>query len=264
MKADIIPIIEQQKSGAAMQNFANQFAAAAKTDGLAKAAAARGLHVTTTDYLASTGVVAGVADGSAMLKQAFSDPKGAPPAAVSTGEGFAVFQVDDIKPAHAPDFATYKEHILDDYREQQLPQLLSTQLNKLDDRAKQLNDLKKAAAEMNIPLKTSELVGKDGQVPDIGQMSGPAAVAFDMPKGAISGPINAGRTGVVLSVVDKQEPTPEDIAKNFSQVRDQLLNTQREEIFRLYIGNLTDKYTKAGAIRYSAKQPAAPGSPLGN
>jgi peptidyl-prolyl cis-trans isomerase D len=265
VKPEIVPIIEQQKSGAAMQNFATQFAAAAKTDGLAKAAAARGLHVTTTDYLASTGVIAGVADGSAMLKQAFADAKGAPPAAVSTGEGFAVFQVDDIKAAHAPDFAEYKEHILDDYREQQLPQLLSTQLNKLDERAKALNDLKKAATEMNIPFKSSELVGKDGQVPDIGPMTGPAAVAFDLAKGAISGPINAGRTGIVLSVVDKQEPTPEDIAKNFAQVRDQLLNVQREEIFRLYIGNLTDKYQKAGAIRYSAKQAApGPASPLGN
>ena len=190
--------------------------------------------------------------------------QGAAPAAVSTGEGYAVFQVADIKPAHAPDFAEYKEHILDDYREQQLPQLLSGQLNKLDDRAKQLNDLKKAAAEMNIPFKTSELVGKDGQVPDLGAMSGPGAVAFTLPKGAISGPINAGRVGVVLSVTDKQEPTPEDIAKNFSQVRDQLLNEQREEIFRVYIGNLTDKYEKAGAIRYSQKQPAPGSSPLGN
>src|SRR5580704_8002779 len=61
VKSAIVPIIEQQKAGAAMQNFATQFAAAAKTDGLAKAVAARGLHVTSTDYLASTGVVAGVA-----------------------------------------------------------------------------------------------------------------------------------------------------------------------------------------------------------
>ena len=117
---------------------------------------------------------------------------------------------------------------------------------------------------MNIPFKTSELVGKDGQVPDLGAMSGPGAVAFTLPKGAISSPINAGRVGVVLSVIDKQEPTPEDIAKNFSQVRDQLVNQQREEIFRIYIGNLTDKYEKAGAIRYSAKQPAPGSSPLGN
>jgi peptidyl-prolyl cis-trans isomerase D len=92
-------------------------------------------------------------------------------------------------------------------------------------------------------------------------------VAFSLPKGTISGPINAGRVGVVLSVLDKQEPTPEEIAKNFAQTRDQLLNVQREEIFRIYIGNLTEKYTKAGAIRYSQKQPAAPGlpgSPAGN
>jgi peptidyl-prolyl cis-trans isomerase D len=95
-------------------------------------------------------------------------------------------------------------------------------------------------------------------------MSGPASVAFELPKGAISGPINAGRTGIVLSVVDKQEPTPEDIAKNFAQVRDQLLNVQREEIFRVYIGTLTEKYEKAGAIRYSQKQPAPGSSPLGN
>lgn len=264
VKPDILPIIEQQKAGTAMQNFATQFAAAAKTDGLAKAAAARGLHVTTTDYLASTGVVAGLADGTALLKEAFAVSGKTSPAAVSTGDGFAVFQVEDIKAAHAPDFADYKQHILDDYREQQLPQLLSAQLNKLDERAKLLNDLKKAAAEMNIPFKTSELVGKDGQVPDVGAMSGPASVAFELPKGAISGPINAGRTGIVLSVVDKQEPTPEDIAKNFAQVRDQLLNVQREEIFRVYIGTLTEKYEKAGAIRYSQKQPAPGSSPLGN
>jgi peptidyl-prolyl cis-trans isomerase D len=264
VKPEILPILEQQKSGAAMQNFATQFAAAAKTDGLAKAAAARGLHVTTTDYLASTGVVAGLADGTALLKQAFAIAGKTSPAAVSTGDGFAVMQVTDIKPAHAPDFAEYKEHILDDYREQQVPQLLNAKLNKLDERAKELKDLKKAATEMNVPLKTSELVGKDGQVPDLGSMSGPGAVAFNLPKGAISGPISAGRAGVVLAVTDKQEPTPEDIAKNFAQTRDQLLNVQREEIFRVYIGNLTDKYEKAGAIRYSQKQPAAPGSPVGN
>ena len=78
-----------------------------------------------------------------------------------------------MKPAHAPDFAEYKAHILEDYREQQVPQLLNAQLTKLEERAKVLNDLKKAAAEMNLPLKTSDLVGKDGQVPDLGAMSGP-------------------------------------------------------------------------------------------
>ncbi len=47
---------------------------------------------------------------------------------------------------------------------------------------------------MNVPVKSSDLVGTDGQVPDIGAMTGPAAVAFTLPKGGISGPSTTGRT----------------------------------------------------------------------
>jgi Parvulin-like peptidyl-prolyl isomerase len=260
VKPEIVPVLEQQKAGAAEQTFATQLSADAKKEGLDKAAAAKGLHVVTTDYISKDGVIAGLSDGTALLAQAFAAAKGAAPAAVSTGNGFAIFQVEDVKAAHAPDFADYKSHILDDFREQQLPQLLATQLNKLDDRAKVLNDLKKAAAEMNIPVKTSDFVGKDGQVPDLGAMSGPGAVAFTLPKGAISGPINAGRVGVVLTVLDKQEPTADDIAKNFDKMRAQLLGERQDEIFRVYMGSLMQKYEKGGAVRYS-KQPSTPGSP---
>jgi peptidyl-prolyl cis-trans isomerase D len=264
VKAEIVPLLEQQRAGAAEQTFASALASDAKKNGLDKAAAARGLHVVTTDYVAKGGVIPGLSDGSGLLTQAFAEVKGADPASVSTGDGFAVFQVTDIKPAHAPDFAEYKTHILEDYREQQLPQLLNGQLIKLQDRAKVLNDLKKAAAEMNVPVKTSDLVGKEAQVPDLGAMSGPGSVAFSLPKGAVSGPINTGHDGIVLTVIDKQEPTADDIAKNFVATREGLLNQQREEIFRVYIGELTQKYEKGGAVRYSKKQPEPGPSPFGN
>jgi peptidyl-prolyl cis-trans isomerase D len=263
VKGEILPVLEQQRAGAAEETFASSIAADAKKNGLDKAAAAKGLHVVTTDYVAKDGVIPGLADGAPLLTQAFAVVKGADPASVSTGEGFAVFQVSDVKPAHAPDFAAYKTHILEDYREQQMPQLLSAQLNKLEDRAKVLNDLKKAAAELNVPLKTSELVGKEAQVPDLGSMGGPGAVAFTLAKGAISGPINTGRSGIVLSVVDKQEPTADDIAKNFTATRERLLNEQHQEIFSVYIGELTQKYEKSGAVRYSKRQEPA-SSPFGN
>ncbi len=57
-------------------------------------------------------------------------------------------------------------------------------------------------------MKTSDFVLPDGQVPDIGSMGGGAAVAFTLKPGEISGPITNGTTGVVLSIIDKQEPTP--------------------------------------------------------
>ncbi len=263
VKPEIVPLLEQQRVGAEEQTFASALASDAKKEGMDKAAAAKGLKVVTTDYVAKDGVIPGLADGSGLLTQAFAVNKGADPASVSTGDGYAVFQVQDVKAAHAPDFAEYKTHVLEDYRDRQLPQLLSTQLNKLDDRAKVLNDLHKAAAEANIPVKTSDLVGKDAQVPDLGAMSGPGSVAFSLPKGVISGPINAGHAGVVLTVIDKQEPTAEDIAKNFNATREKLLDQQREEIFRVYIGELTQKYEKGGAVRMSKKQPAPGSSPFG-
>jgi peptidyl-prolyl cis-trans isomerase D len=145
--------------------------------------------------------------------------------------------------------------------------LLQAQTTKLADRAKALNDLKKAAAEMNVPLKSSDLVGQDGQVPDLGAMTGPGAVAFTLAKGAISGPINAAQAGVVLALTDKEEPTAADIAAHFDQTREQLLGEQRDQIFSVFLGTLSQKYEAGGGIRYSkqATSQGAPGAhPLGN
>ena len=50
----------------------------------------------------------------------------------------------------------------------------------------------------------------------------------------------------------------DEIAKNFDQTREQLLNTQREQIFRVFLGTISEKYQQGGGIRLT-KQAAAPG-----
>ncbi len=262
-RGEILPILEQQRATTAEQSFASQLVVDASKNGIEKAAASKGLHAQSTDFVAKDGVIAGVADGTGLLTKAFASAKGAAPQSVATGDGFAVFQVEEIKPAHAPDFDSYKQHIADDFREQQVPQLMNITLNKLDGRAKALNDLRKAAAEANLQVKSSDLVGHDGQVPELGSLAGAASVVFTLPKGQISGPLNTGRTGAVLVVTDRQEPDPQEIAKNFNQTRDQLLNAQREEIFRVYLGNVTDKYQKSGAVRMAKRATPANASPFG-
>lgn len=256
VKDTIVALLEQQKSASAQQNFASQMAAEAQKNGMQKTADAHGMHVTTTDYVAKDGVIGSLADSATLLAQAFSTAKGAAPAFASTGEGFAVFQVDDVKPAHTPAFADIKPTLLSDYRSQKTPELLNAQLNKLAGRANVLNDLKKAAAEMNVAFKTSDLVTRESQVPDVGSMSGPGAVAFTLAKGAISGPINTGATGVVLQVIDKQEPTDYESAKAFAATRDKLLGTQRQELFGVYAATLMERYTKSGAVVLSQKKTA--------
>jgi len=260
VRDSIVQSLAASQSAAAEQNQANQLASEAQKNGLQKTAAAHGLHVTTTDYLGKTGVIASLPDSSGLLTAAFGAAKGAPQMA-STGEGYAIFQVDDVKAAHAPAFADYKPHLLDDYRQQKAPELLNDKLIKLSDRAKQLNDLSKAAAEMNLPLQTSDLVGRDAQVPQIGALSGAASVVFTLPQRGISGPVNEGANGAVLQVLEKQEPSADDIAKNFDATKSKLLDQQRQEAFSIFVGSLMDRYEKAGAIVYSKKQSDLP---LGN
>ncbi len=252
----IVAALESQKAAAAAQNYSNQLLAQARKDGLDKTAQAHNLHVTTTDFVGRDATIPSLPDSTALLTAAFGAAKGAAPQSATTGEGYAIFQVVDVKPAHAPDFAAWKSHVLDDYREQKTPELLNAQLIKFADRAKVLNDLSKAAAEMKLPVKTSDLVGRDTQIPDIGSMSGPASVLFSLPKGGISGPINEGPNGTVAQVVDKQEPTAEDLAKNLPATREKVLEQQRQETFNLFAASLIQRYQQSGGIIYSRQQPA--------
>jgi peptidyl-prolyl cis-trans isomerase D len=260
VKASIVEQLQSQKSAAAAQNYAAQLTAEAEKNGLDKTAAAHNLHVITTDYVAKDAIIPSLADSTGLLAAAFTAPKGAAPQSASSGEGYAIFQVQDIKAAHAPDFASYKSHILDDYRSQKTPEMLNAQLIKLSDLAKKLGDLHKAAAQMNLTVKSSDLVGRDAQITDIGSLTGAASVVFTMPVGGISGPINEGVNGAVLQLTDKQEPSAADIAQHFDETKQTLLNQQRQEAFSIFVDSLMNRYDKAGAIIYS-KKPAQ--TPLG-
>ena len=253
VKAEITATLTRQNEAQAEQAFAQQLSSEAAKTGLAATAAAHHLQVVTTDFLSQSSVVPNLADGSQLLTGAFAAKKGAAPQVASTGDGYAVYLVADIQPAHAPDFASYKSHILDDYRDQQLPQLLATKTNELADRAKTENDLAKAAKEVGATIKSSDLVGRDAQVPDIGALATVAPQLFDLNPGQLSGPINTGHTGVVVKITDKQLPTDQEIAQNLDATRDALLDQRRDEMFEVFLSNLESTYEKEGRIRMNRR-----------
>src|SRR6202522_804418 len=244
VKAQIVATLTRQQEADQEASYAQQLATEAAKSGLAKTAEAHHLQVETTDYIQQSAVLPGLPDGAKLLTQAFSAKSGAAPQVSSTGEGFAVFQVQDTKPAHAPTFEEYKSHLVDDFREQQLPQLLARKVNELADKARAENSLAQAAKELGATVKSSDLVGHTAQVPDIGDLSTAAPDLFDLKVGQISKAINTGHAGIVAKIVDKQEPTPADIATNFDATRESLLAERREQMFAVFVTALTDRYQK--------------------
>jgi len=261
--AEVEPAIQaaliRQNSAKAEQDYAQALTSEAIKNGMQKTAAAHHLAVTTTPLLGEQGVIPALADSSQILAKAFASKQGDPPQFASTGEGYAIFQVTGIAPAHAPSFAEYKSKIADDYRAELLPGLLSQKTAELADKAKSLNDLAKAAKQVGATVQSSDLVGETGQVPDLGQVGQVAPQLFEMQVGEISGPINAGRTGVVAKLVDKQEPSADEIAKNFDATRDHLLEQRRSEAFNVFLSNLLNDYKKHNLIQIpKAKSEANP------
>ena len=240
--AEVLPTIQatlmRQKSTAAQDAFARQLTSEAIKNGLEKTAAAHHLQLVTTPPVNAQGVIPALPDGSQLIAHAFEAKPSDPPQSAPTGEGYAIFQVKSVIAAHAPTFADWKSHVADDYRNEQVPALLSQKTAELAAKAKAENDLAKAAKEMGASFKTSDLVDQTGQVPDLGAVGQVAPQLFDHDAGSISGPINAGRTGVVAKLVDKQQPSDADIAKNLDQTRDQLLEQKRQEAFEIFANSI--------------------------
>jgi peptidyl-prolyl cis-trans isomerase D len=263
---EVLPTIQvqilRQKESQAESAYAQQLATEAAKNGLAKTAEAHHLQLVTTPSLNAQGTISGLPDGSQVITKAFSVKQGDAPTFAPTGEGFAIFQVAAIAPPHAPTFADWKDKVAKDYGDERLPLLLSQKTKELADKAHAENDLAKAAKEVGATVKTSDLVGDSGQVPDFGQVGSVAPQLFDMTVGSISGPINAQRTGVVAKLVDKQEPTADEITKNLDQTREQALEQRRDEAFGIFVGAAQDQFKKARLIQINAKL-AKPAGPAG-
>ncbi|MGH9589311.1 MAG: peptidylprolyl isomerase, partial [Terracidiphilus sp.] len=250
---EVLPEIQatliQQQTAAAESQYARQLSSEAQKDGLAKTAAAHHLQLVTTQPLARQGVIAALPDSSQLLGEAFSAKPGNPPQAATSGEGYAIFQVKNIIAAHAPTFAEWKDHVLSDYRDGHVSGLLSAKTKELADKAQSMNNLAKAAKAVGAKVETSDLVTASDQVPDLGQLGQAAPQLFKLNVGNISGPIDTASAGVVAKVVDKQQPTPAEMAKNMDQTRDAMLEQQRDQAFNVFVSNMMDKYRQRGLIR---------------
>jgi peptidyl-prolyl cis-trans isomerase D len=256
VKSQIEPLLKQQKAGQAAQTEAEQLLSNARSSSssLEKAAAAKGLQVITTDFVTSKDVLPGIGSDPQFMTAAFGQTANAPPDQAQLHQGYAIYQVTAVKPPTTPTFEEIRSRVEQEFKNERAAELLNQKTQELSDRAKADKDLKKAAKELGAAYKSSDSVLPDGQVPDIGSMTGPASVAFTLKPGDVSGPINNGSTGAVLSVTDRQNPTDQDFAAKKDQIHDSILQNNQAEVFGLFLENLRTTMEKSGKVKINAKE----------
>src|SRR5579864_89804 len=254
VKSQIEPIIRQEKVSRTAENLANTVETEARTQSMDKAASDHGFQVVTTDFFSRTDALPGIGNSPDFMSAVFNANEKSPPDLATTQQGYAVFQVVQIKPPATPPFDELRPRLTDEYTARRAQTLLQEKTNELADLAKATHDLKKAAKELGATLKTSDLVSPKDQVPEIGALSGQASVVFTLKPGEISGPVDNGRTGVVMMLVSKQEPSPAEFTKAKDQIRDSLLSQKRNEVFMLFASNVRQQLEKDGKIRINQEE----------
>ncbi len=238
VKSEIEEKVKQEKIAHATEVAANSLLSQARTPaGFDQAVSAKGQATVTTDFFSRTDTLPGLAANPQFMDAVFSEPDKAPPDMAQIPQGYVVFQLLAIKPPATPTFEEVRSKVEGQFKSERAGFLLQQKTQELSDRAKASHDLKKAAKDLGVTVKTSELVAPDGQVPDIGSMASASAI-FALKPGDISGPITAGGNGVVAQLLEKQAPTDQEFAGQKDGIRQSLLEAKQNDLFGLFVTNL--------------------------
>ncbi|MGB9237157.1 MAG: peptidylprolyl isomerase [Terriglobales bacterium] len=249
VKGEIQEKVKQQKVTRATEAAANNLLSAARTTGLDQAASSKGQAAITTEFISHSDALPGLGPSPQLMDAVFNESDKAPPDMVQVSQGYVVFQLLAIRPPATPTFEEARARVENEFKNQRASMLLQQKTQELSDRARADHDLKKAAKELGATVKTSDLVASDGQVPDIGAMTGAASAIFALKPGEVSGPIPAGANGVVAQLLETQAPTEQEFAQKKDEIRQSLVEGKQNELFGLFVSNLRKDMEKSSRIK---------------
>jgi peptidyl-prolyl cis-trans isomerase D len=251
VKAGIEEVIKQEKIKGQMAQASTDAESIAQKQGLDKAASKYGAQIVSSNLITRNDALPGIGPQPQLMDAIFATNEKAGPQVTQTPQSTVVFEVTKVEPARTPSFEEIKDRVATEFKNQRASDILRRKAQELADRAHAEHDLGKAAKEAGATVKTSELVSRTQQVPDIGSLSGPASAAFTMKQGEISGPLNLGASQAVLQIVERQEPSASDaeFAKQRDQLRERLASQKRQEVLTLFVTDLNTRLEKEGKVK---------------
>ncbi len=254
VKNEIADKVKEEKTARATEGAANALVSQARTAGIDKAAADKGVQLVTTDFFSRADNLPGLAAAPQFIDAVFNEAEKAPPNVAQVPQGYVVFELEGIKPPATPSFEDVRARVETEFKTERAGLLLQQKTQELSDRAKAEHNLKKAAKELGATIKTSDLVLPDGQVPDVGSMTGAANAIFALKPGEISGRVLTGANGVVAQLVEKQLPTDQEYSEKKDQIREGLLESKQNELFSLFVTNLRKNMEKSKRLKVNQEE----------
>jgi len=167
---------------------------------------------------------------------------------IHTDRGYLVLSIKQILPSHQGTLDEVRDKVVAELKQQKASEEARTKADQLVAKAKAGEKFDAAAKSLGLETKMSDDFASAGSISNVasGKQLG---AAFKMKAGDVGPPLNLGANWLVYTVVDKQEPKPEDFDKQKKEITDAVLQSKRSLAFEAFRTALEARLKKEGKLQ---------------
>ena len=211
-----------------------------KPSDLDSVAKPRGLVVADSGMFARDEPIAGLGMAPAAAEQAFDLKDGEVSAPIRTPQGFAFITVTGKQDAYTPKLDEVKARVRDDVLKKKAGDVARERAAAIATQMKS-GDFNAVAKGAGLEVKTTDLIARGAAIPDAGVSTAVDAAAFALPAGGVSNAISTDAGAVVVKVLERKDPSTEEIKTGLDQAKAQLLNERRGRFYGSYMMKARDR-----------------------
>lgn len=206
------------------------------------------LQLISTPPISRTDPVTGIGINPEFVNAVFAASPGAVTPAVKVAQGFALAKIEKVIPPAVQPLSAVQDQVTAEYKQQQAVQMARTEAQQLTEAA-QTKGLKAAAAQLKLTVKTSQPLTRNDSLADAGSISSFADQLFALQPGHVGGPSALDSKQIVYSLDTIQQPSDTEFAQQKDNIRQQLLQQKRNQVFSAYADALEKRLTDSGKMK---------------
>ena len=139
--------------------------------------------------------------------------------AIRSQNGYAFVTVTGTQESRVPTLDEVKARVREDVQKTKAVEAAKQRAAALAAQLKSAGDFSAAAKTAGLEAKTTDLLARGQALPDVGVSAAVDAAAFALPVGGVSDPITTDTGSVIVKVLEKKSPTPEELKSGKDTVR---------------------------------------------
>ena len=236
VRTEIEDQLKWQKAQTEAERIAKSLEAATKTSAdLEKMAKERGTPVVETGLFLAGDPIDALGPQPEMAQRIFATKEGEVTPALRVATGWVFATVTGRQDAYLPKLDEVKDKVRGDLQAEKAAELAKTRASALAADLRAAKDFAAAAKKAGLEVKTTELVARGSQIPDLGASAAIDEAAFALPVGGVTDAISTPTGTAIVRVVEKVDVTPAEIEAGKDQLRGELVNQRRDRFFGAYM-----------------------------